>query len=335
MVKNRRIISFIIIFILGFIFASLVLGVSASYDKSDSAVAGQTVNSAVNTMTSYDMTYDDMEMEELVVEESAAEDMMVYSTASNTESAAGAAVEKGNEVSNDIASRKLIKTYHLSFETEAFDEAKAQLEQLMGLTGAYAESADLSVASWNHNFRNYYLTIRVPSDKTEAFLNQSSSFGTLTNRSEQIEDVTLDYVDIEAHKESLQVEYDRVVELLKEAEDLEQILLLESKLSDLRYRLDSYESRLRTYDNLIDYTTIYLSIQEVRREEPKTFGERISSGFATSIENLGNAFINLIVFIVSNILTITVVIVLFWIGFCIIRKAIKKNKKNKIEIIEK
>ena len=139
---------------------------------------------------------------------------------------------------------------------------------------------------------------------------------------------------MDAHKESLQVEYDRVVELLEAAEDLEQILLLESKLSDLRYQLDSYESRLRTYDNLIDYTTIYLSIQEVHREQPKTMGERISSGFASSIENLSDSFINLIVFLISNSLLIVIGIIFIWAAILIIRKVVKRSRKNKIEIIE-
>ena len=72
--------------------------------------------------------------------------------------------------------------------------------------------------------------------------------------------MTLDYVDKTAYKESLQVEYDRVMELLEEAKDLDQILALESKLSQLRYEIDSYESQLRTYDNLIDYSTVHIYI---------------------------------------------------------------------------
>lgn len=330
MVSKRKIFQFILIFILGFVLASMIFGFSDfSYEKTDSMDTRYSNGSVLDSAASYD----------LVMEESAMEEMEMETTADFLMSNITSGEDAGNssddaQVLNDTASRKLIKTYHLSFETETFDETKAQLEQLMNLTGAYAESADLSVSSWNHDYHSYYLTIRVPSDKSEAFLNKSAGFGTLTNRTEQVEDVTLDYVDVEARKESLEVEYERVMELLEEAEDLEQILLLESKLSDLRYQLESYESRLRTYDNLIDYTTIYLSIQEVHREQPKTIGERINSGFRESMESLSYLLINLMVFIVSNILLIVLGIIFVWGMIVIIRKTAKKRNKKKIENID-
>lgn len=322
--RKKRMISSIVIFILGFVLASILFGFGTASRKIKNTYSVQSDMLSADKMTVYDGMYEEMEVEEAA--EMAASNAMTTVLSGNGSSDDG--------MMNDVTSRKLIKTYHLSFETEVFDEAKAQLEQLLNLTGAYAESADLNVQSWNHDYRNYVLTIRVPNDKTEAFLNQSSSFGTLTGRSEQVEDVTLDYVDVEAHKKSLEVEYDRVVELLESAEDLEQILLLESKLSDLRYQLDSYESRLRTYDNLIEYTTIYLSIQEVHREQPKTMGERITAGFSESIENLGTSVVDFIVFFVSNSLLIAIAAVMIWAAVVIIRKILKRNKKNKIEIIE-
>ena len=334
MTKKRKIIPFIIIFVSGFVFASLIFGLSTSSSvKTDMAVA-QYSNSALGA-ASYDSGYREAIYDDAILETAREEESAAVMVTSSTNAANSEYGDPELEVTNDTASRKLIKTYNLSYETENFDEAKAQLEQLMSLTGAYAESSDLSVSTWNNDYRNYYLMIRVPSDKAEAFLNQSSSFGPLKNRSEQVEDVTLDYVDVEAHKESLLLEYDRVIELLEEAEDLEQILLLESKLSDLRYQLESYESKLRTYDNLIDYTTIYLSIQEVHREQPKTFGERITTGFSESVENLKDTFVNLIVFVVSNSLAIVLVIVILWLVIVVVRKFIKRGRKNKIEIIDK
>ena len=71
---------------------------------------------------------------------------------------------------------------------------------------------------------------RIPSDQLDSFTEKAGELGQVTNKSENVEDVTLDYVDKTAYKESLQVEYDRVMELLEEAKDLDQILALESEI---------------------------------------------------------------------------------------------------------
>ena len=118
-----------------------------------------------------------------------------------------------------------------------------------------------------------------------------------------MQDVTLDYVDKTAYKDSLRTEYERVMELLEQAKDLEQILALESKLSDLRYEINSYESQLRTYDNQIDYSTVNINIREVEyeKETSDTVGSRIKGGFRNSLYGVRDFFVNSFVFLVSNL----------------------------------
>ena len=55
------------------------------------------------------------------------------------------------------------------------------------------------------------------------------------------------------------------MELLSTAENMEDLLSIESKLSDIRYEIESYESQLRLLDNQIDYSTVHVEIFEVER----------------------------------------------------------------------
>jgi len=58
--------------------------------------------------------------------------------------------------------------------------------------------------------------------------------------------------------------------------------MLEKRLSDIRYELESMESQLRLYDNQVDYSTVTISIDEVNQftpTAPETVGQRIGSGF--------------------------------------------------------
>ncbi len=95
------------------------------------------------------------------------------------------------------------------------------------------------------------------------FLSQVAENGNITSRSEQETDVTLDYVDLDSHKAVLLAEQERLLSFLEQAETVEEMIMLESRLSEVRYQIESMERQLRTYDNQVEYSTVYLSITEV------------------------------------------------------------------------
>ena len=84
-----------------------------------------------------------------------------------------------------------------------------------------------------------------------------------------------------------QTEQERLLQLLEQAESIEDIITIEQRLSDVRYQLESMESQLRSYDNQVDYSTVYLYIDEVEVYTPveeETTWERISAGFMDSLK---------------------------------------------------
>jgi hypothetical protein len=244
--------------------------------------------------------------------------------------------EASKVTENDLSSRKLIKTVSLSMETKAFDTMKSEMESSISACNGYIQYSSFDAPQGQNNYRYYSITARIPSDRLDEFVAAAGKLGTVTNKSENVEDVTLDYVDKTAYKESLQVEYDRVTTLLEKAEDLDQILALESKLSELRYEINSYESQLRTYDNLIDYSTvnIYISEVEYEKETEDTIGSRIKNGFSQSLYAVRDFFVNFFVFLVSNLpilllLAAVVAVIILVIKKCILRRG-KKHQKNSL-----
>ncbi len=237
----------------------------------------------------------------------------------------------------DRTARKLIKTVSLWLETTVFDKLKKQVEETVASYGGYIENSDYSAPQNSGQLRSYSLTARIPADKLDAFVEETGWEGTVTNKSENVEDVTLDYVDKTAYKESLEKEYEKVMELLEQAKDLDQILLLESKLSDLRYEINSYESQLRIYDNQIDYASIHIYISEVEYENgsAETVGGRISSGFRGSLYTVKNFFVNLFVEVISDLpillLWACTVAVLIVVIRKLRKKFVKKAKKGQQE----
>ncbi len=253
---------------------------------------------------------------------------MEYSTAETTAE---------NETFADT-DRKLIKTVDMQIETKEFDMVVASLEDKVSELGGYIESMDTYNGSKYTHYtseRNASMTIRIPQEKLNDFLNVVSEISNVVRRSDNVEDVTLSYVDLESHKKVLQAEHDRLLELLEAAETIEDILTIESRLSDVRYQLESMESQLRTYDNKINYSTIYLDIDEVEVLTPvaeESIGQRISSGFAESLQDIGEDFVEFVIWFVVNIpylvIFAIVIVVIVLIFKALIKRAKAKSAAN-------
>ena len=232
--------------------------------------------------------------------------------------------------------RKLIKTVDLYVETEAYDTLLANLEQQIAGLGGYIEyqyQYNGSSYSGYNETRSASMTARIPAKRLDEFVQRVGEQSNITNKEERVEDVTLQYVDLESRKKALATEQDRLLELLEKAESVEDIISIEARLSDVRYELESMESQLRTLNNQIDYSTINLSIQEVRRLTPteeKSAWDKMKNGFAKSIYQIGDDIENGFIRFVINIPYLIIWGVIIVIAFLIVRRIYKKRKQKEI-----
>jgi len=210
-------------------------------------------------------------------------------------------------------------------ETTEFDQLIRDISQNVTDAGGYMEQSDISGSSISgaNGRRNASFTARVPSGKLDSFVTQVSQQGNITNKSEYTQDVTLQYSDIESRKKSLTIEQERLWALLEKADTLEAVIALEERLSEIRYQLESFESRLRTYDNQVDYSTVYIYIYEVpvlTPTTPDTFGTRIQKGFSRNLELVTTTAVNLTVWFLSSLPALSVLAVIVLILTFVTRK---------------
>ena len=200
--------------------------------------------------------------------------------------------------------RKWVITVTMSAETDDLDTMTAELDKHIRGLGGYVEDQRIYNGSSHANRRYRYanLTIRIPAADVDKFIQEVAGIANVVSKETSRDDITLKYVDTESRLTALKVEEERLLELLGKAETMADLLEIESRLTDVRYELENYGSRLRLYDNQVDYATIYLDIEEVQEytpvEEP-TFGERIAQGFTDSMKGLGESLQGLVVLIVS------------------------------------
>ena len=203
--------------------------------------------------------------------------------------------------------RKWIVTMDLSVETQDLDAALTQLSDQIGGFEGYVQNQNIHNGSSysGRRYRSANLTIRIPVAKTEEFTAQVGDICHVVSQNKQQEDVTLTYVATESRLNALKTEETRLLELLAQAEDMSDLLQIESRLTDVRYELESVTTQLRVLENQVDYATIYLNIEEVRdytdTEEDKTVWQRISGGFVDSLKGIATGALELAIWTLANL----------------------------------
>lgn len=271
----------------------------------------------------------------------ATDDIYSYETAvteENYEMEDGGSGSQSPEVQD--TARKLIRNVDLQVETEEFDDLLSTISRKTESLSGYIEE------SYTYNGSTYYgrgnrsasLTIRIPADRLDDFLSEISEVSNVISRNESVTDVTLQYVDMESHKKALLAEQERLLELIDQAENIEDIITIESRLSEVRYQLESMESQLRTMDNQVSYSTIYLSIEEVKQYTPvaeQSIGEKIVTGFTGSLKDVGVGLMNFVIGIIINLPYLVLWAVIILIVVLIIRAVIRRKRNGKQREIEK
>lgn len=323
-----------IAYVLGICFMAATLQIgcggsaSADYAVTEEAAAEAPMEEVIYESNSMVTGGSSAEMKEMEAMEDAVVEEGSGDADSNTDTS--------SQTDGERVERKLIKTVDLNLETENYDSLMVGLEKEIETLGGYIEYKDAYHGNYNsrtNSYRNRYanITARIPATKLDEFTKTVGEIGNITYESESVEDVTLKYVDLSSHKKMLVAEQERLMELLENAGSMEDIITIESRLSEVRYQIESMESQLRTFDNQVDYSTVHINVEEVERYTPqpeKSTWERIKSGFAENVYRVTNGIKNFAIEFV-----IAIPIMLLWcvgiaVAVLLVRVILKKRRKK-------
>ena len=187
--------------------------------------------------------------------------------------------------STDSASAKIIYTANLSLESKDYDAARAALDAALQAAGGYLESS--SEYSGTDDSRSVSLTYRVPQENYDSFLAAIAEAGNVTYKNQQADDVTAQYLDVETRLENLKAQRTRLQQLQQQADNLSDLLEIESSLTDVQSQIESWQSQMDWYSDQVEQCTVYVSLSEVSTYSPPSegFGSRIASAFADGWQN--------------------------------------------------
>ena len=247
------------------------------------------------------------------------------------DTAANAAAGKNQLPEN----QKWVITAEVQAETEQLDSTMDAVFARVAELDGYVEDQHFDSGTYyggNDHSRSARMVVRVPADKVDEFMASVKEQTNVVSSSKNLEDITLQYTDTETRIKALKAEEERLLAFMEQAESMADLLEIERRLTDVHYELENVNSRLRTYDNQVNYATIHLTLDEVRKytpvEEP-SFLERISVGFVDSLHGVWKGLVDLTVEIIvaSPYLVVWGAIILIIV--LIARACSKKSQQKK------
>ena len=227
--------------------------------------------------------------------------------------------EVADAVDQVAIERKLIKRGDIGFETANVVETKQFITKLVAESKGYISSDNV----YDYNDRiQYHLSIKVPADQFDLLLTKiEGRTGGLDSKNIYVQDVTAEFIDVQARidiKKQLEARYK---ELLKEANQVGDILNIEKEMAKLRSEIEAIEGRLKYLND-----NVAMSSLEVSFYQKNSFGHSFASKVGDAIYDGWDSFLWFLIALAGlwPFVFIIVVVVI------VVRRYRKRKKKNKV-----
>lgn len=237
-----------------------------------------------------------------------------------------------NKSESALYGRKKIKSADIEVETIDYDKSLSSLEKLVSEFEGFIQNSKVQTGgTYNKgaSYRRAEYTIRIPAENLDKFLNRSGEIGNVISKNSNGEDISDQYFDTQAHLEALKIQEERLLELLKKADKLSDILDLEKELTSVRYQIEQLTGSLKKWDALIDLSTVNITIEEVVRiteDSPNNFWGKLVSTFKDSVYALGRV-LETAAIVLTALLPFVITIGFIALIVLIIIRVVAKKKK--------
>lgn len=242
---------------------------------------------------------------------------------------------------NSLA-EKIIYTGSLYIETTEFDKAIESIESLLKEFDGFIEQSSVNGDSHQNAdgtsslvHRNASYTLRVPCNRFNEFFKRSGTIGNVLSSNTSADNITSMFTDSEARKDSLKVQEERLLAMMEKTDDIESLIELERRVSEVRYDIDSIERQLINWQRSVDYSTVSLTLREVEIYTPVTpvtltFGQKLANAFADGWNGFKDFAKRFILWFARSLPTL-IILAIIAVGIIHIIRSIKRRKKTKVQ----
>ncbi len=203
----------------------------------------------------------------------------------------------------DAVQQRIIRNAELSLDVENLDVALEELERLIKQSTGFVANSSVSGRGEN---RTAWLTIRVPEARLDSFLIEGKELGKVLHTNIYTNEVTLQYIDLEARISNLERQEERLLSILDKAENIEDILRIEQELGRIRGQLETLTGEFRYLRNQVEYSTVSMTLRETPTASPVITGsglkgvwQRGTAGLVNTVNAMLTGLGNLLVFLLT------------------------------------
>ena len=191
----------------------------------------------------------------------------------------------GTIVVGDV-SRKVYYTVELTVYVSDLDAMATLIKTKTAEKGGYIQNSHESES----DYASYYtFTARIPTEKLDEFEAEISGAGKVADRYVTTTDITTEYVSAQSRIDALEAERTALENLLSTAAEMDDIIALSKRISEINGVLGALEREINEYDSLVDYSTVYIRVYQ-EEEEPvddSTFAQKMRKLFIDSFKSMG------------------------------------------------
>ena len=177
------------------------------------------------------------------------------------------------------------------------------------------------------------MVVRIPADKFDVFAGDLKSLGEVAQNKIYITDVTEEYIDLAARQKNLKLQEERLQEMLKKSNTVDDMLKVEKELARVREEIEKSTGKLKYLENRISYSTITIHLRTkyiTSETQTNDFGGQVIYNLRDGL----TSFLNFLIFLLMAVLWLLPFLAIGIPLFIFIRKKLVRRRENKRKKIQ-
>ncbi len=224
--------------------------------------------------------------------------------------------------------RKVIKTASVNLRVKSCDQAQTLISALVTRFNGIVINAQVNRPA--DYVKSGTAVFRVPPKDLDAVLAELRKLGEVESENVTGEDVTEQYVDLDARLKNFKAVRDRLLKIMDErAREVKDILEVERELARVGGEIESLEGRLKYLDRQVDLSTVTVFFHEEQAVVAQSFHflDRFKSTIRAAVDAFVNSF-NGVIVVVAFFLPLFIWAGIIWGAFLLWKALfVKKPKK--------
>jgi hypothetical protein len=207
----------------------------------------------------------------------------------------------------------------ITVSSGSFDSKLADVRGLVQLQGGFISGTDAQAnPAANSQIRTGVITFMVPAAKFDDTIDQLTKMGKVENEHIGGNDVSAQYVDLQARLVNEEAQRDAMLALLQRAQSVQDIIAVQNQLGQITGQIEQLKGQIQYIDHNTAYSTVTVDMTEAG--VPVQATSQDTWGFASAFSDAAHNFVSTLNYIVTGLGAIGPIVIVLGLGYLLWRR---------------